>query len=504
MGNEEKFAVPHLGKKRIALFNGYTGQFDRIFIRGQVVDVPVIDSYLGDNWDIFCMLPESLIQRFRAIQDMNMVPVRNPRVKIDILPYEGARDLLSYLDKKPVASLENYSGNSVGIFEISLKKIVDSLESGNYILRALNKGTGSFRQTLSDLSLFSPYREVPDQLPFGFGRLKILPKNYEDFIIISDIDKTFLNTRFEDQEGLLETLLERIENKKPVPGMDMFYRIIKRHGYPLVFISASPTFFHRVLEGVFKRFQIPIDGLYLKKIINPFTSISSKVLYVLFHINEYMNQSINEMVFRSFKYLTTTMQMLVEQTSYKLKVLLSLRKMQPTFGKEILIGDNSESDCLAFTVYQALLSGLIPENTIEDFLYSIKLKDREIINKDTAREIYSLVKENYLIHNKKINPVADVFIHMAMAKPDDKEILRRIEEVFSMSIPELENKGIKIPKFYSNMGELSILSYKRNIIFYNDLVELLRYFKKMNPDEYVRLQKKEKGIKFEEIESIPL
>lgn len=478
----QEFNLPIVGKKRIALYNGFVGQSERIHIKGQIVDIPVLENYLNENWDIFCMLPQSMINRFRAVQDINMGIVRNPRIQIDILPYEN-KSIQELTETKAIASLSNLTANTIGTFEIPLNKIIKKLESGKYLLRTHLKGTDSIRQNFLDLAFLTTGTNplFEENLPIGFGRLRILPENYEDFVIISDIDKTFLNTRFEDRQGLLETLLERIENKKPIPGMDEFYRVIKNHDYPLIFISASPSFFHRVLEGVFKRFNIPIEGLYLKKVTNPVSNISTKIFQVLTHFNEYLSQGLNEMFNRSIKFLNATMQTMVDQTAYKLKVLLYLRKMQPTYAKEILIGDNTESDFLIFTLYQMLLGGIIEENKIVDFLYNLKFKEKEAINRDLAFQIYKLVKENYQIHGK-VNPVYGSFIHRAYQIPDQNGIYELLEETLNKNIDELKNLKIKLPKIYENMWELAMYCYEKNVINKSDLIQLGKYFQRINPE----------------------
>jgi hypothetical protein len=484
-----EFNLPIVGKKRIALYNGFVGQSDRVEIKGQVVDIPVLENYLNENWDIFCMLPQSMINRFRAVQDINMGIVRNPRIQIDIIPYED-KSIDKLLDVKPIASVPNLTANTFGIFELPLKKIVPKLESGKYLIRTHLKGTDSIRQNFLDLAFLTTGMNplFSQELPIGFGRLSILPNNYEDFVIISDIDKTFLNTRFEDRQGLLETLLERIENKQPIPGMDELYRKIKHYEYPLIFISASPSFFHRVLEGVFKRFQIPIDGLYLKKVTNPVSNISKKIFNVITNINEYLNQGINEMLNRSVKFLNATMQTMVDQTAYKLKVLLFLRKMQPTFAKEIFIGDNTESDFLIITLYQLLLTGAIEEEQIVSFLYNLRFKGKDAINRDLAYQIFQLVKDNYQIHGK-VNPIYAAFIHRAYPIPDQNGIYELLEETLGKSIDELINLKIKLPVVYENMWELALNLYQKNVLNKNDLIELGRYYSKINPEYREKIEK---------------
>ncbi len=481
--------VPVIGKKRIAIYNGFVGQSERIYINGQIVDVPFLENYLNEEFDIFCMIPYSLINRFRAIQDVNLTTVRNPRLQIDIIPIESL-EIQKILQTKPIASIENLLGSQKGIFGIPLTKILPKLESGKYLLRTKLKGTDSIMQNIADLaSLTTNNKMFSESSPIGFGRLTVLPENYEGFIVISDIDKTFLDTKFEDRQGLIETLLERIENKKPIPGMDEFFRKLKKLEYPLLFISASPNFFHRVLEGVFKRFQIPIEGLFLKKISEPVSIIPNKIFQVLTNLNYYINQGIDEMLNRSVKFINTTLQSLVDQTSYKLKVLLKIRKMQPSFAKEILIGDNTESDFLIFVLYQMLLLELIPLEEIIEFLYHLNFRGKEAISRDSANEIYQLAKENIQIHGR-VNPVYLCLIHRAYESPDQQEIYKLLETILGINIETLEKETIKLPVSYQTMWEASFELYKKNVISKNILKELIEYYLKIQPSEKEKINQK--------------
>lgn len=491
--------IPIVGKKRIATYNGFIGQSERIIINGQVIDVPFLEDYLDQDLDIFCMIPNSIINRFRAIQDINISSVSKPRIQIELIPMESMT-MEELIKTKPIATIENLTGSNQGTFEIPLKKLISKLESGKYLLRTNLKGIDSIRQNFLDLARITTNTKnfFSENLPIGFGRLTILPENYEGFIIISDIDKTFLNTKFEDRQGLMETLLERIENKKPIPGMDEFFRKLKSLDYPLLFISASPTFFRRVLEGVFKRFQIPIEGLYLKKLSEPVSNISTKIFQVVANLNYYISQGLDEMLNRSLKFLNSTLQSFVDQTAYKLKVLLKIRRMQPSFAKEILIGDNTESDFLVFILYQILLLEMIPQNDIVEFLYHLRFKEKEIFSRDLAFQVQQLVKENIEIHGK-INPVYFCLIHQAYEEPDQEGIYKAIEKTLNIGIDKLEKENIKLPRIYQSMWQLSFEFFKKNIIMKKDLKDLLQYSLKIQPQEKEKiiLELKKYSLDFE-------
>jgi hypothetical protein len=83
-----------------------------------------------------------------------------------------------------------------------------------------------------------PGIEIPDSV-------YRIPKNYSGLIIVSDIDRTYLNTEIHSIGGLLKTAFERPERKSNVPGFSLLLRALRRGATddpqksPLFFLSAS-------------------------------------------------------------------------------------------------------------------------------------------------------------------------------------------------------------------------------------------------------------------------
>ncbi len=101
---------------------------------------------------------------------------------------------------------------------------------------------------------------------------------------------------------------------------------------PLSFLSGSPNFFKMVLEEKAQLDGIAEDGIVLK----PFKDIiASKVTEVD---------------------LGGVVPALEEQVGYKLTALLRLRLDVPVDTREILLGDDSEADAVAYALYHQLTS----------------------------------------------------------------------------------------------------------------------------------------------------
>lgn len=452
--------VPIVGRRRIALLNGACGTSNRVRIEGEILDVPVLQSHLNEPWSRTAMLPKSLMRRFRAVQDAGIAPVRSPKLKIEILPANSENPetdtaLFVWNDVSPKGGTR---------FSIEAKEY-DFVPEGQYLLRFSLLGVDSIRQHVTDLAFLgtgsSQYSQKNTLV--GFGRLKVLADDFNGILITSDIDQTFLNTKIESRQGLVDTLFERIESKEALPGMDTYYRELRAHNLPLFFISASPNFFRRTLEGVFEEFKIDHDGLFLKNLLGPLNNIARKGLEILANLEDYVGQNINQAMERSVKFLGSTMQSMVDQITYKLTVLLEQRTMMPTHSQEVLIGDNTESDYFIFTVYQYLLLGNINSEEVEDYFYHLNFHNREAVTRDSAKRIRTLVDHNIAIHGK-INPVKSVWIHKALPDMNQPKMIASLLP----AIPNLESlleAGLILPPIgYENAFELSLLSLNEKLI----------------------------------------
>jgi hypothetical protein len=64
-----------------------------------------------------------------------------------------------------------------------------------------------------------------------------------------------------------------------------------------------------------------------------------------------------------------------------------------------------------------------------------------------------------------------------------------LEETLGKSIDELINLKIKLPVVYENMWELALNLYQKNVLNKNDLIELGRYYSKINPVYREKIEK---------------
>lgn len=177
------------------------------------------------------------------------------------------------------------------------------------------------------------------KIPSRAGKL---PRDYEGYVFISDIDKTYLATHIDSLGGLLRAAFETPERKLNVPGVSILLRALRRGAgeeaarNPLFFVSASPPQMERKLLAKMELDGVDHDGIIFKN--------------QLAHVRQ-----------GKFKKLR-------EQIGYKLGALLSLWLQLPPKAKVVLLGDDSESDALVFSLFVEICAGNVQGKTLYELL----------------------------------------------------------------------------------------------------------------------------------------
>ncbi len=201
--------------------------------------------------------------------------------------------------------------------------------------------------------------------------------SYDGWVIISDIDKTYLATQIDSLGGLLRTALETPETKDNIPGFSIVLRALRRGGAeqavknPLFFVSASPPQMQAALLSKMQIDGVDHDGIIFK----------NQLVYV--RAGE----------FRKLR----------EQIGYKILALLSLWKALPKKSKLIMFGDDSESDPAIYSLFDEILSGRLRGEDLEKILNFLRVFPEEA--EEVRRLADSLGTESY-------NPIRFVFINL--------------------------------------------------------------------------------------------
>jgi hypothetical protein len=178
--------------------------------------------------------------------------------------------------------------------------------------------------------------------PIHRASYRTLDPDWEGEVFIADIDRTYLATRFSSFREIARIPFESAADKQDIAGMARLFREIRRgpgahsRETPLFFVSASPSQLRPVIEQKMVLDGIGFDGTTFK------------------------NWSA---VLRRMKFSR-----LREQVGFKLTALLTGRAAFPVGAHEVLIGDDLETDPLAFALYADVLAGRIPVGDLSRIL----------------------------------------------------------------------------------------------------------------------------------------
>jgi hypothetical protein len=166
--------------------------------------------------------------------------------------------------------------------------------------------------------------------PINVATYRELAEDWRGEVVICDIDRTYLATEFSSWGKLLRIPFELAIEKQDLPGMAALLREIRRgprresRHTPLYFVSASPPQLRSVIERKMLLDDLEFDGTVFKDWLG---------------------------VVRSGRF-----QRFREQLGFKLTALLKLQRELPLGATDVLLGDDLESDSLAFSIYADLLA----------------------------------------------------------------------------------------------------------------------------------------------------
>jgi hypothetical protein len=442
-------------KKRIAVCSNALGRENRSLIRGQVVDMGISDFTKADDlWDLMTGLMQGKENEITPFLDFSLAPVRKPILKIEIFNEK----------EKLIYESQEFLGDEDGFFS---HEIHEKFKAGIYIYFVTFKGSDSYRQYTKDLAFLNlkERSEITKVTIVGKGILRILSEKYNSYITTSDIDQTYLATQLGSKKGLLSALFETPEEKISLPGMPVFYNCLRKdsNDSPLVFISASPHYFRRSISMTIKNHGIKYESLHLKYLNGTVKGVIDKITFSVLNINELLKEGVDVAWERAKKFFGSTYQSLFDQLSYKLSTLLHSRIYQPTKSKEILLGDNTESDYFIFTIYQYILLGLIRGKDLEDYLYKLNFLGRDAVTRDYAKRICNLQEECLSIHGE-VNSVHSVLINMTNLGPMAFEMEENVKKALPPNLPSDQIKNY-IPTegalgFATNLTGLGVLEFQ--------------------------------------------
>lgn len=161
------------------------------------------------------------------------------------------------------------------------------------------------------------------------------PEEWSGNVVTCDIDRTYLATRVSSLSGMLAIPFQFAVDKRDIAGMARLLKELRRGNdqrvsrhTPIYFLSASPAQLRPVIQR-----KMLMDGL------------------------EYDGTT-----FKDWKrvLLSGRLKRFREQVGFKITALLTKRTELPGGSRELLIGDDIESDALSFSLYADIIAGRIP------------------------------------------------------------------------------------------------------------------------------------------------
>lgn len=171
----------------------------------------------------------------------------------------------------------------------------------------------------------------------GTTHVRILDPESAPRIVRSDVDLTYLDTRFRSATDLAKLLRAPAAEHAPLAGMPALYRSLRVSG--LVFVSGSPELFRAHLQA-----RLALDG----------------IRYDALRLKPMGDVAMRELGKGTDGHVTAALR---EQLGYKVTTLLEDRLRLPRRATEVLLGDDSEMDAYAYHLYREASAGrlAVPE-----------------------------------------------------------------------------------------------------------------------------------------------
>lgn len=152
------------------------------------------------------------------------------------------------------------------------------------------------------------------------------------FVTRWDLDKTYLRSHFDTLSDLLSSAMEPVSEKRTVPGATAVLRELGLAGGRVHILSGSPRQMRHRLEAKLRLDGVSWDELTLKPNLDNLLKLRLRALR--------------------------------DQLGYKLPELLAARVREKAMfsagaAREVLVGDDSESDAFVYSLYADLSSGRV-------------------------------------------------------------------------------------------------------------------------------------------------
>ncbi len=219
-------------------------------------------------------------------------------------------------------------------------------------------------------------------------------------VYVWDIDKTYLDTKFETVKGLIRTATEKPTQKKNVPGSAELVRCLndawtKRNGsslFPIFFITASPPQMERRI-----REKLEFDG------VKPY--------------GIFCKDNLPNLRPRRFWRLN-------KQVGYKLQSLMQMRAELHKDVRLVMFGDDGEYDAVIYSIFSDICARRLDTSELRKILNALYVLDSQVDTifrlqdkvptQDPVEKIYINLADDtdsdyYLKFGRRTMPIANTF-----------------------------------------------------------------------------------------------
>lgn len=222
---------------------------------------------------------------------------------------------------------------------------------------------------------------LTDVVYFNYAPLEIQQACEEVFVW--DLDKTYLDTRLGGIREFINTAFEKAFQKRNVPGTGTLVRALKdsaslhrpqsdeKHALALFFITASPPLLERRIAE-----KLRLDEIYP---------------YGIFCKDNLKNLRPNRLW------------RLSQQVGYKIQALLQLRLRLTQNVRQIMWGDDSESDTIIYSLYSDICARRQERDELCRILRALRVTGKQL---DVIMDLQADIPEH--------DPVEKIYINLAV------------------------------------------------------------------------------------------
>ncbi len=249
-------------------------------------------------------------------------------------------------------------------------------------------------------------------------------------VYVWDLDKTYLDTRVDDLKSIVKMFVERGSKRKNIPGTAFLLKTLQQQWTQksaLYFISASPPQMEDRIREKLLLDEVKPHGFFFK-------------------------DNLRNLHPKRFQRLT-------RQLGYKLQALLQLRLRLNENVHQIMWGDDSEADAVAYCLYSDICSQRLKREEIDKILMHFKVigSQRDLIfelqsdikAQDPVEKIYINLEEDtdaeyYLKFGRRVLPTHntlqiafDLFQDKRMSLLSVLDLARRLIDVYGFTLEEI-------------------------------------------------------------------